>query len=153
MTVREAGRKGGEAVKQKYGHPFYSRIGHEGGQKLMAERGRDFYSQIGSVGGKTAYARHGSEFYAEIGRKGGQAVKLSQGPGYFARIGRMGRRPGSSRRYAARPARRQLTQDQAREIRRMQATGQGLAVLARQFGIAYASIKAIVEGRTYREVA
>ncbi|MBX6771945.1 MAG: Em GEA1 (EM1), partial [Chloroflexi bacterium] len=31
MTVREAGKKGGEAVKEKYGPEFYSKIGKKGG--------------------------------------------------------------------------------------------------------------------------
>lgn len=32
MTVEEAGRKGGEAVKRKYGHGFYEEIGRKGGE-------------------------------------------------------------------------------------------------------------------------
>ena len=32
MTVEEAGRKGGETVKKKYGHGFYEEIGHKGGE-------------------------------------------------------------------------------------------------------------------------
>ena len=31
MTVREAGRKGGEAVKRKYGSEYYAKIGRKGG--------------------------------------------------------------------------------------------------------------------------
>ena len=31
MTVREAGRKGGESVKRKYGSEYYSKIGRKGG--------------------------------------------------------------------------------------------------------------------------
>ena len=31
MTVREAGKKGGEAVKRKYGSEYYSKIGRKGG--------------------------------------------------------------------------------------------------------------------------
>lgn len=33
MTVEEAGRKGGETVKEKYGPEFYSEIGKKGGEK------------------------------------------------------------------------------------------------------------------------
>ncbi|MGE5707856.1 MAG: KGG domain-containing protein [Bacteroidota bacterium] len=42
LTVREAGQKGGEKVKQEYGHEFYSEIGHKGGQKVkeLIERGK-----------------------------------------------------------------------------------------------------------------
>jgi general stress protein YciG len=32
MTVQEAGRKGGNTVKAKYGPEFYSRIGQKGGE-------------------------------------------------------------------------------------------------------------------------
>ena len=31
MSVREAGQKGGETVKQKYGPEFYEAIGRKGG--------------------------------------------------------------------------------------------------------------------------
>ncbi len=43
MTVEEAGRKGGETVKKKYGHEFYEEIGHKGGQKVaeLIERGKE----------------------------------------------------------------------------------------------------------------
>lgn len=40
MTVQEAGRKGGETVKEKYGPEFYSEIGQKGGQKVQAEAKR-----------------------------------------------------------------------------------------------------------------
>lgn len=55
MTVREAGKKGGTAVRQKYGLGFYSEIGKKGGFSLKESRG--------------------SEYYVEIGRKGGMAVR------------------------------------------------------------------------------
>ena len=32
MTVAEAGRKGGEAVRDTYGHEFYEEIGKKGGR-------------------------------------------------------------------------------------------------------------------------
>ncbi|MBI4319968.1 MAG: Em GEA1 (EM1), partial [Chloroflexi bacterium] len=34
MTVREAGKKGGETVKKKYGPEFYTRIGRKGGETV-----------------------------------------------------------------------------------------------------------------------
>ncbi len=34
MTVREAGRKGGETTSERYGPEFYEEIGHKGGQKV-----------------------------------------------------------------------------------------------------------------------
>ena len=43
MTVEEAGRKGGETVKKKYGHEFYEEIGRKGGEKVaeLIERGKE----------------------------------------------------------------------------------------------------------------
>ena len=46
MTVREAGRKGGEkgggTTARKYGHGFYEEIGRKGGQKVkrLIEEGK-----------------------------------------------------------------------------------------------------------------
>jgi uncharacterized protein len=39
MTVQEAGRKGGNTVKDKYGPEFYSKIGQKGGEI----RGREIH--------------------------------------------------------------------------------------------------------------
>ncbi|NLC55858.1 MAG: Em GEA1 (EM1) [Armatimonadetes bacterium] len=32
MSVREAGRKGGETTAERHGHEFYEEIGHKGGE-------------------------------------------------------------------------------------------------------------------------
>lgn len=32
MSVREAGKKGGEATSRTHGHEFYEEIGHKGGE-------------------------------------------------------------------------------------------------------------------------
>ena len=34
MSVREAGKKGGDTVRDRYGSTFYEDIGHKGGQKV-----------------------------------------------------------------------------------------------------------------------
>ena len=34
MSVREAGKKGGDTVRDRYGSGFYEEIGAKGGQKL-----------------------------------------------------------------------------------------------------------------------
>lgn len=52
MTVREAGRKGGNAVKKKYGPDFFARNAKKGGEAIRKEKGRQFYAEIGSKGGK-----------------------------------------------------------------------------------------------------
>src|SRR5512141_1395940 len=75
MSVSEAGRKGGQTVRDKYGHSFYEEIGRKGGETVKAERGRAFYEQIGKKGGDTVKAERGAPFYEEIGKKGGQRVR------------------------------------------------------------------------------
>ncbi len=42
MTVSEAGRKGGIAVRDERGHAFYEEIGRKGGQKVreLIQRGK-----------------------------------------------------------------------------------------------------------------
>ncbi len=55
MTVREAGKKGGDIVKTKYGPEFFAAIGRKGGESTKR--------------------RHGSQFYETIGHKGGQRSK------------------------------------------------------------------------------
>jgi general stress protein YciG len=79
MTVREAGQKGGETVKKKYGPEFYEQIGRKGGQATKQAHGHAFYEQIGKKGGKkggeATRDRYGPNFYEQIGQKGGQKVK------------------------------------------------------------------------------
>lgn len=70
-AMADAGRKGGEAVKRKFGSEFYSEIGRKGGAKVKALRG--------------------SEYYSEIGRKGGNSVLESRGTAHFRKIGRSAR--------------------------------------------------------------
>jgi general stress protein YciG len=55
MTRAEAGRKGGQSTKQRYGGEHFGRIGRIGGKK----------------GGETTKRRYGSEFYQKIGKIGG----------------------------------------------------------------------------------
>jgi len=56
MSVREAGRKGGQrggrTTKQRYGTPFYQEIGRKGGEAVRDERGHSFYEEIGRKGGQ-----------------------------------------------------------------------------------------------------
>ena len=50
--AREAGRKGGEIVKQRYGQAFYQEIGRKGGETVKRSRGPEFYAEIGRKGGE-----------------------------------------------------------------------------------------------------
>jgi general stress protein YciG len=55
MSRADAGRKGGQTTKSRYGAEFFGKIGRIGGKK----------------GGDTTKRRYGIEFYQQIGRKGG----------------------------------------------------------------------------------
>ena len=64
--AREAGRKGGETVKNRYGQGFYQSIGKKGGETVKRERGPDFYAEIGRKGGEMRGARAAERRSAEI---------------------------------------------------------------------------------------
>ena len=57
MTVREAGRKGGSKVRDKYGIEFYQQIGQKGGTTTWETHGKEFYQKIGKMGGTKGGAR------------------------------------------------------------------------------------------------
>jgi len=75
MTVSEAGRRGGQSTRTRYGPQFYQRIGKKGGQATKQRHGADFYELIGRRGGERVKRERGSSFYERIGRKGGQRVR------------------------------------------------------------------------------
>ena len=55
--AKEAGKRGGEVVKSKYGQEFYKEIGKKGGDVVKKTRGSDFYAEIGKRGGESRSAR------------------------------------------------------------------------------------------------
>ena len=75
MSVREAGKRGGDAVRAKYGPSFYEEIGRKGGEVTKERHGAEFYENIGQKGGNAVKDKYGPGFYEEIGHKGGQKVK------------------------------------------------------------------------------
>ena len=52
MSVREAGKRGGDRVKAKYGSEFYEAIGRKGGEATKTKYGPAFYEEIGQKGGQ-----------------------------------------------------------------------------------------------------
>ena len=67
--AKEAGRKGGEAVKRKYGPQFYREIGKKGGETVKQERGSEFYAEIGRRGGEMRSTRMKEKMAREKGKK------------------------------------------------------------------------------------
>jgi general stress protein YciG len=92
MNVRDAGQKGGESVKKKYGAEYFKMIGQKGGQATSETHGHAFYEAIGKKGGKkggeVTRERYGASFYEGIGHRGGQKVKalIEQGKKAAAKI-------------------------------------------------------------------
>jgi len=64
--AREAGKKGGETVKSRYGPSFYQNIGKKGGETVKRERGASFYAEIGRKGGEMRGQRAASSDAASI---------------------------------------------------------------------------------------
>ena len=83
--AREAGRKGGETVKNRYGATFYQNIGKKGGETVKRERGTEFYAEIGRKGGEMRGQRAAANRAAApdagtpvVPRKRGRPAKNSQ---------------------------------------------------------------------------
>lgn len=72
MTVGEAGRRGGEATKKRYGSEHYAAIGQKGGEAVRDKYGAEFFSEIGQKGGEARKGELGPEGYSALGREGGR---------------------------------------------------------------------------------
>lgn len=52
MTVREAGRKGGQTTAKRHGSGFYEAIGRKGGKTVSEKYGHEHFEEIGRKGGR-----------------------------------------------------------------------------------------------------
>jgi general stress protein YciG len=52
MSVREAGRKGGQKTAERHGHDFYEKIGKKGGEARKQALGPTGYEALGRQGGQ-----------------------------------------------------------------------------------------------------
>ena len=77
MTVREAGRLGGQRRREQIGREGFRQLGQAGGA-VTAARGPNFYREIGRKGGAARKAQLGSTGYAELGRRGGGRSRRAQ---------------------------------------------------------------------------
>jgi len=64
-------KRGGQAVREKYGPAFYSKLA-KAVKTVKEKRGPKFYAEIGKKGGESTKRHQGSEFYSRIGKKGGE---------------------------------------------------------------------------------
>lgn len=94
-STSEAGRRGGSAVRDKYGEEYYRRIGKKGGAALKEKRGNEYYRTIAQKGGQANVSKYGSDHFSQMGKKGGNTTKQRHDPDFYSRIGRMG---GSAKR-------------------------------------------------------
>jgi uncharacterized protein len=80
-AASDAGKIGGEKIREKYGTAHFRAIGKKGGEATKAAHaiGNDYYERIGKLGGqkggKSTSAKHGPAFYQGIGKRGGDKVK------------------------------------------------------------------------------
>lgn len=58
--ARDAGRRGGATVKERYGLDHYRTIGSKGGSALAAARGKEHFAEMGRKGGRAKRANHGA---------------------------------------------------------------------------------------------
>ena len=74
MTVKEAGKKGGETTAATHGREFYEDIGHKGGEATAATHNHEFYQEIGHMGGEVG-GKKGGERVRELAEKGKEHEK------------------------------------------------------------------------------
>jgi general stress protein YciG len=47
--AREAGRRGGERVREKYGKEYYKMMGRTGGTATLEKRGKEYFATIARI--------------------------------------------------------------------------------------------------------
>lgn len=75
MSVREAGRLGGQARKQALGPDGYAELGHRGVDALREQHGPGAMATIGREGGHVRRGVLGPEGYARLGSQGGRRMR------------------------------------------------------------------------------
>ena len=84
MTCAQAGRLGGELIRERYGSSHFRRIG------ALARRDPAQQRIRATAGGLTTRARHGDQHYERIATLGGQATLRRYGRDHYAAMARLG---------------------------------------------------------------
>jgi hypothetical protein len=66
----EEAKRGGRAVREKYGLTHYQRMGQIGSAQLKDRRGPDYFRELGRRGGKATHERYGADHFGRIGAVG-----------------------------------------------------------------------------------
>lgn len=103
MTVRQAGRKGGRLVREKYGPSHYSAMGKQGGAAVRDQFGTAYYMQIGKKGGQALREQLGLAHFGEIGKRGGKKLAEQRGADYYRTIGQKGGKAPRKKREGENP--------------------------------------------------
>lgn len=80
MTVREAGRRGGNAVLARYGRAFFERISRRAGRPSP-----EVASRVSRAGGLAVWARRDPEEREAFSRRGGLATLERHGTEHYRR--------------------------------------------------------------------
>jgi len=128
LTTAEAGRKGGEKVREEYGPDFFRRIGTKGGQARKGQLGPGGFTELGMKGGEVRKKQLGPGGYQALGKLGGEKVKEKYGSQFYAEIGRKGGIASwtSNPSTAKRPQLSEADREKVDRIRAKQARGEEL---------------------------
>jgi general stress protein YciG len=73
----EEAKRGGQAIRAKYGSEYFRQLGLKSVQSVRGKRTPAFYEEIGRKGGEITKAKYGLDYYRRIGKAGGEKGRKS----------------------------------------------------------------------------